>query len=43
MNPKLRFFLAGLAAVAFCFGFATSFDWRVMLLLKLNKLNLQLY
>lgn len=42
MNPKLRFFLAGLAAVAFCFGFATSFDWRVMLLLKLLPVLLAL-
>jgi uncharacterized membrane protein YhhN len=35
MNPKHRFFLAGLAAIAFCIGFATSLDWRAMLLLKL--------
>ncbi len=35
MNQNLRFPLAALAAAAFCIGFATGLDWRVMLALKL--------
>ena len=39
MNQNLRFPLAALAAAAFCIGFATGLDWRVMLALKLAPTN----
>ena len=42
MHPTFRFFLAALAAAAFCAGFATGLDWRAMLALKLVPVLLAL-